>query len=437
MTGIPDSNFNISKLELNSLNYTSIHTLQDLEADTSDNLFMAGNPACTSQMLEEFLGEEDLDLVTLALFNPSLPIESASKYVKRNYEKICEARYRYLSTLSREELGQELNLEESEAQEFLLHLIGDPSVEEWSHEFFSEAGQAFLDSYLLFDRGTTQQKLILEESQPEIVSFLSNLHKQNLLDSYALFRVDSENFVFNSHEIALEHDSRILLLEDSLEDHGAVQPLNYPDSFKPLENLDEKFIINIESGLFSVTNQIINPEQSHELKVEDIGFEVSAGYGDGYYPTIPFFDQLGELEMIVTFFTEMEYSETLEENLGTSNFFEEYLPVKKGYIECSGSLFFSDSSWISNGPSLSEQIVEVSDLPKESFLVVSFINEVGKDSILDERTMAVAVMRNRTKRKYELLFDVFPELDLKIRSETLKKLLAEEFGGRIDGTSIL
>jgi hypothetical protein len=175
-------------------------------------------------------------------------------------------------------------------------------------------------------------------------------------------------------------------------------------------------IINIEGGSIAVTNQL-SPESDEDMDVSSVGYEAGSGYGDGYYPTIPFFDSLGNLQVITTFFDHMgEDADNLEKLLlgypwDNSSIFGNRIPIKLGYLKSSGSLFFGDSGTFPNGPRKSDTILEFKDLPEEEYLVVKYIDtcfDSGRYN--NQRTMAVSVLRDRAKRNYEILFEIFPEL---------------------------
>ena len=90
-----------------------------------------------------------------------------------------------------------------------------------------------------------------------------------------------------------------------------------------------------------------------------------------------------------------------------------YIPIKLGYIQSSGSLFFGDSFMIQNDYEREESdvILEFKDLPEEEFLVVAYIDtNIDDGNYNSQRTWAVSVLRDRAKRNYEILFEIFPEL---------------------------
>jgi hypothetical protein len=78
-------------------------------------------------------------------------------------------------------------------------------------------------------------------------------------------------------------------------------------------------------------------------------------------------------------------------------------------LRSSGSLFFGDSGSIQNGPGKDSTILEFQDLPEEEYLVVKYI-DTSWSARFNQNTWAVSVLRDRAKRNYEILFEIFPEL---------------------------
>jgi hypothetical protein len=94
-----------------------------------------------------------------------------------------------------------------------------------------------------------------------------------------------------------------------------------------------------------------------------------------------------------------------------ASIFGNRIPIKLGYLKSSGSLFFGDSGSISNGPRKSDTILEFQELPEEEYLVVKYIDTCfNRGQYNNQKTWAVSVLRDRAKRNYEILFEIFPEL---------------------------
>ena len=95
-----------------------------------------------------------------------------------------------------------------------------------------------------------------------------------------------------------------------------------------------------------------------------------------------------------------------------SRLFENRIPIKLGYIKSKGSIYFGDASIIENDqPARSDVVLEFRDLPIDEYLVVAYIDTAFNDEVFgNQRTWAVSVLRDRAKRNYEILFEIFPEL---------------------------
>lgn len=66
---------------------------------------------------------------------------------------------------------------------------------------------------------------------------------------------------------------------------------------------------------------------------------------------------------------------------------------------------------IQNSLSSENTVLEFQDLPEEEFLVVAYIDtNIDDGNYNSQRTWAVSVLRDRAKRNYEILFEIFPEL---------------------------
>jgi hypothetical protein len=306
--------------------------------------------------------------------------------------------------MSTSELREELqnDSENEDLTNFLSYLqdsLFDDDLE-WEAEDYVRP--FLIDSYLILSEGTNDKKAALKEFFPDTYQFVSDLIEKKIAEPYLFWCLSHDDF-FNRCAFDHEHDSRVLSVAGNLLDPASLSFLIYPNEFKPLPEVDPDYIYNIESGQFALTNEL--------MKVSDlssIGFETHTGMGDGFYPTIPFFDHLGELQMITTFFHHMIEAESLELLLNSDpplgEIHSHQLPLEMGYLNCDGSLFFGDSSWFHNGPS-DDLIIEFCDLPVGEYLVVRFI-----DTESENRTWAVSVMRDKAKRNFEVLFKVFPEL---------------------------
>ena len=92
-----------------------------------------------------------------------------------------------------------------------------------------------------------------------------------------------------------------------------------------------------------------------------------------------------------------------EDSFFRSKVFESYIPAKLGSLKSTGSLFFGDSYGLSTDADSSYQIVEFENGPGDDYLVVAYIDS-GK------RPWVVSLLRDRARRNYEILFEMFPEL---------------------------
>ncbi|MFM7989698.1 MAG: hypothetical protein ACKPKO_61335, partial [Candidatus Fonsibacter sp.] len=122
--------------------------------------------------------------------------------------------------------------------------------------------------------------------------------ENQIVEPYLLWTLsDDSKEYFNRYTFNVCHDSRVLAVNGNLFDIAAEPGFVFPTEFKPLSEVNPEYIYNIESGLFALTNNLVETSDLRE-----IGFEVITGLGDGYYPTIPFFDHFGKLQMVTTFF---------------------------------------------------------------------------------------------------------------------------------------
>jgi hypothetical protein len=368
--------------------------------------FDAGNPTISKSELKKIFSEAREMDHELALFNPMLEVEIAAACVQNRHKQKLRDLFADIKSASVSELRekyQELS-EDDELVGFLAYLqdsLYDGDTE-WDWE--NAANTFLLESYAILSEGTKEKKSVLKDYFPETYRFVTSLIQNNIAQPYLFWTLsdDAEDY-FNRCAFEICHDSRVLAVKGSLSDPRAEFGVVYPTEFKPLAEVDQDFVYNIESTQFALTNKLIETSDLNQ-----IGFEVGAGMGDGYYPTIPFFDHLGELQMVTTYFTHMVDSEHLDfglENTASNGILHfQQVPLEMGYLDCDGSFFFGDSTWFHNGPG-DDLIIEFSDLPVDKYLVVRFIDVDGEN-----RTWAVSVMRDKAKRNFEILFKVFPEL---------------------------
>lgn len=368
--------------------------------------FDAGDPTSIQSELKMIFSKARNMDHQLALFNPMLEVETAAACVQnRHRQKLKDlfAEIKSASVSDLQEKYQELS-EDDDLAGFLSYLQ-DSSFDgdiEWDYE--NMASTFLSESYAILSEGTKEKKSVLKDYFPETYRFVTSLIQNKIVEPYLFWTLsdDAEDY-FNRCAFDICHDSRILALKGSLSDPAAEFGFVYPTEFKPLAEVDQDIIFNIESGQFALTNKLIEASDLNE-----IGFELGAGMGDGYYPTIPFFDHLGELQMVTTYFTHMMDSEWLDSKLENypprGLLHSHHVPLEMGYLDCDGSFFFGDSSWFHNGPG-EELLIEFSDLPVDKYLVVRFI-----DIDQENRSWAVSVMRDKAKRNFEILFKVFPEL---------------------------
>jgi hypothetical protein len=367
--------------------------------------FDAGNPTASQAELEKLFSHTSDSDHELALFNPLLDAGIAVSDIQEYHKKVLVNSFAEINSLSTSELRdkyQDLS-EDDEFVDFLSYLQDSLFEGSGTWDYVEAAESLLLDAYLILSKGSKDKKSALKEFFPETYRFIASLMEKRIVEPYLFWTLSGGGHdYFNRISFETEHDSRILAIKESLSDIAAESSLIYPSEFKPLESIDSNYIYNIESGHFALTNELI---ETADLGL--IGFETSTGMGDGYYPTIPFFDQLGELQMVTTFFTHMTDSDELDsllENRYDPGMHSHRIPLEMGYLDCDGSFFFGDSTWFHNGPG-DDLIIEFTDLPVDKYLVVRHI-----DTEEENRTWAVSVMRDKAKRNYEILFKVFPEL---------------------------
>jgi hypothetical protein len=368
--------------------------------------FDAGNPTISHADLEKIFSKAMGIDHELVLFNPMLEVGIASTHVRNRHKQIITdliSELKLVSTSELEEKYQELS-EDDAFVDFLSYLqdgLFDGAIE-WDSE--NTASTFLMESYVILSQDLKEKKSVLNDFFPETYRFVSTLIQNKIAEPYLFWTLsdDAEDY-FNRCAFAICHDARVLAFKESLADPAAELGVVYPTEFKPLAEVNPDYIYNIESGQFALTNKLIETSD-----LSEIGFEVGAGMGDGYYPTIPFFDHLGELQMVTTYFTHMVDSEWLDFRLegGESDglLHSHQVPLEMGYLDCDGSFFFGDSTWFHNGPG-DNLIIEYCDLPVDKYLVVRFI-----DIDAENRTWAVSVMRDKAKRNFEILFKIFPEL---------------------------
>ena len=381
--------------------------------------YAAGNPASSPESLRSLLHSNDDLVKSLVLLNPSFPVREAANHCRQTFEDLCEKRFEFLSNLPEDELSERFDLElwdldedEIDAATELMSWIQGDDLAECRLDYEDEVQGVIFDAGLIFEKGNSEQRQILEDLLPDTYAFFKNLFEINLISPFLFWTIDSE-VTLNRTAISSESDSRLLALEDAIFDPFGTNFLQYPSKFKPLSDLSSDLIINIEGGKLGVTNQVWS-ENDEDLEISSIGYEAGNG-DDGYYPTIPFFDSLGNLQVITTFLNHIgEDAEQLETNLmgapwDYSSIFGNRIPIKLGYLKCSGSIFFGDSGSLQHGPGKFDTILEFQDLPEEEYLVVKYI-DTGWSSMFHQQTWAVSVLRDRAKRNYEILFEIFPEL---------------------------
>ena len=368
--------------------------------------FDAGNPTSSQSELEKLFSQTDGTDHELALFNPMLDTGIAVSDIKSWHKKVLLNSLAKINSASTSELREKYQ-DLSEDDEFTgcLSYLQDSLFDGyWTWEYIDDADSFLLDAYLVISEGIREKKSALAEFFPETYRYISILIEKKIVEPFLFWTLSGNGHdYFSRLTFENEHDSRVLAAQESLSDIGGAESgLAYTDEFKPLSEVNPDYIYNIESGRFAVTNKLINT-----IDLGLIGFETGTGMGDGYYPTIPFFDQLGELQMVTTFFTHMIDSDGIDFLLSSRydpGMHSHRLPLEMGYLDCDGSFFFGDSTWFHNGPG-DDLIVEFTDLPVDRYLVVRYI-----DTEEENRTWAVSVMRDKAKRNYEILFKVFPEL---------------------------
>jgi hypothetical protein len=390
--------------------------------ESAQNAFTAGNSKSRVKDLSKILKSGDQDAINLAVLNPQFSVKESASYFKEYFQSVCEERFSKLNQLSDKDFSDNFNMKRwglvkkdyEDAKALLQYMQGD-DLSEATYEHLEENAWLIFDSSLVVSMGNESQKKSLQKSLPNTYAFVEHLKEKNLLDPYIFWTLEPLFNTLNREIMLIENDSAILALEDALFDPASIDLLQYPGEFKPLGNVSEDWIINIESGSFAVTSKVpTNGAESYDL--ESCGFETGSGLGDGYYPTIPFFDAYGNLQNITTFFTHMMGSEHLDSNLGSalyfSRLFENRIPIKLGFIKSKGSIYFGDASIIENDePARSDIVLEFRDLPIDEYLVVAYVDTAFNDEVFgNQRTWAVSVLRDRAKRNYEILFEIFPEL---------------------------
>jgi len=399
------TNISVKKLHVEKLNVEAIDSSNFDIAEEEVESFNAGNPNTKQSELKQILLKTKGE-IQLALFNPMLEVKLAVVQVQNRHKKVLADLNEKLTSLSIPALQkkyQEL-FEDDDFVNYLTYLhdsLFDGEIE-WDCAY--PASNFLLELYLILSRGTIEQRVLLQDLYPDVYQFVTNLIQNKIAEPYLLWTLtdDAEEY-FNRYTFNVCHDSRVLAVNGNVLDMGAEPGFVLPTEFKPLSDVSPDYIYNIESGLFALTNNLVETSD-----LSEIGFEVMAGAGDGYYPTIPFFDHFGELQMLTTFFTHMISAEWLDSRLDSMGqklfLYAHQVPLEMGYLDCDGSFFFGDSTWFHNGPG-DDLIVEFSDLPVDRYLVVRFI-----DVDSEKQTWAVSVMRDKAKRNFEILFKIFPEL---------------------------
>ena len=423
-----DSSPKITTVSLGSLSITSQYVRQNKPLTSimgkaeheSDQLFedlygAASDPLSSPETLRKILTSDDDEAIELAIYNPGLPIGDAAKYLRQDFELIRAKRSKNILNLSNGDFLEkfdpahwDLDSEQLEDFQSLLCVMQGQEADSFTYEFEDEVAELLFDAYIVVTEGNSEQKKSLTKLHPDLVEFMQNLVKVNLADSFIFWSACPHEFKLTRENMLYEHDGQVLVGEDSLFDMGAVKFIDYPDEFKPLEDIDRDWIYNVESGLSGVSSDLL-PADLDVTQPSDQKFEVLAGEGDGYYPTIPFFDAYGQLQTITTFFIPMTYSNVLDDYLSDPGFtrrstiFENRIPIKLGYLKSNGSLFFGDSFGLYVDATSDYDILEFVDVPKDDYLVVAYIDS-------EERPWALSLMRDRAKRNYEILFEIFPEL---------------------------
>ena len=366
--------------------------------------------------LRELLLSDDEDAVKMALYNPSLPISDAAKFLREEFNLLRASRANLFAEMSKKDFEEKFDLkkwdmdsDELDDFESLLAIkLGEDSDRyQREYEYEEEVAEFIFEAYVVMNQGSESQKKFIEKKHVSLFEFIQNLEKSNLIEPFIFWTLYGMEFKFNRENMLAEYDGQVLVAEESLDDLSAIAFLQYPEDFKPIEDVNEEWIYNIESGMFGVSNQIL-PEETASKNSNSSKYEVLAGEGDGYYPTIPFFDAFGELQAVTTFFIDMSDAEFLdfcleEDSFFRSKVFESYIPAKLGSLKSTGSLFFGDSYGLSTDADSSYQIVEFENVPGDDYLVVAYIDS-GK------RPWAVSLLRDRARRNYEILFEMFPEL---------------------------
>jgi hypothetical protein len=400
------------------LKLNSDKSIPDYEAETPlyELWRSASDPLTSPGELKKLLTSEDNDAIRMALYNPNLPVSDAASFLRDGFETDIEERAEIISHLSQEEFEAKFDfkkwdMDSDELDDFeaaigiKLEENADPF--ERHYMFEEEADEFIFDLYIVIKHGSENQKKFVEKKHARLFEFIESLEKNHLIKPYLFWTLYGLDFNLNREYMQTEFDGQVLAGEESFDDPSAVAFLLYPEDFKPLEDVNEDWIYNIESGMFTVSNQIL-PAETTSKNSNSSKYEVLSGEGDGYYPTIPFFDSFGELQAVTTFFIDMSDAEFLdfcleEDALFRSKVFESHIPAKLGYLKSKGSLFFGDSNGLSSDADSSYQIIEFANVPEGDYLVIAYID-------VYKRPWAVSLLRDRAKRNYEILFEVFPEL---------------------------
>jgi hypothetical protein len=429
-------------ISIKSLTLESSYSEEELDStsnlwekeEDSYQLYLAGHPDTSREKLLSFFKSGDFDQRRSAALNPNLKISESAAFYKAKFESQCSERFIEIQRKNDKEFEQTFNLkswnlsrEDLKATKGYIQTMIGKSSDPTECEYIDDINDLFFEAGLVFLKGNQKQKEVLKKLVPDIFLFFENLEKLRIIEPYLFWALDGEHTPesLNRTEMLIEHDSRVQTLRDELYDVESGAFLQYPTEFYPLGDVPENWIINIESGSFLVTGRM-PPEPSDldediddfdEYDLKNFGYETGTGFGDGYYPTIPFYDSLGILQNVTTFFLHMGNSEYLDLMLSEasmfSKVFENVIPIKLGTINSSGSLFFGDSFHVQNHNEREENdvILEFKDLPQEEYLVVAYIDtNIDSGNYNSQRTWAVSVLRDRAKRNYEILFEIFPEL---------------------------
>jgi len=417
---------NKSRISINSLEvqrriqqtleyFIDFYGEENYQGYSTELAFISGNSKSNSKVLLELLDlPPSIESQERALlFNPALPTDSAANYIRKSIDNYIGVLHTKLETMTSKEFQAFIEEFLESGQDLLDYLMNSElGSADWIHEY--EAALMLRSIYVVQKYLNEEKRKTCERNLPQAYAFIANLENERLALPFLFWTISDDGDHplsredFNTNFNSADEDSHVWVDENFI--HSLCVP---PSVWKDInESASPTYVFNIESGTFALNNQTPNAatygrgNSSHIKSEASQSYSFTAGMGDGYYPVLPFFDNIGEFQSLIAFFTHVIDLEVIRERISFNYLtFAHRIPIKLGYIDCDGSLTFGDESVYTNHTD--EVIIEYTNLPKEKYLVVAFIDSSDGEP---SRVFELAVMRDRMKRNYEVLFELFPEL---------------------------